>query len=80
MAALNAYIIFTQKNSVACQDKSYCRKCLQTLAQEIALPNVQQRKLNWVNFHNPVKSATDLFLQQNAESPEERIRGNVPLN
>ena len=46
MAALNAYIIFRTRYPDASRKRSYRRVFLQTLAQEIALPNVQMRNIN----------------------------------
>lgn len=46
MAALNAFIIFSQKFPDWCRDKGRRRKFLQTLCQELALPNVKNRERN----------------------------------
>lgn len=63
MAALNAYIIFTKKfPNWRCNDRSRRRIFLQNLAQELALPNVLNRKQNSNNFHKTVTTAIDLFL------------------
>lgn len=76
MSALNAYIIFTKKfPDWKCNDRSRRRLFLQNLAQELALPNVVNRKQDSKNFHKTVNNAIDLFLSNsNSTVPENPAR------